>query len=349
MRNFSNILLVILLVFSATFKAKAQAVDMALLSPFVAPSPTSYPGTASISLAIVAEILDEQLSSDDLGISYATLTISLSNLQGSASILPTGAGADLFTWQYNAVQNVYIGKSKDALMPADAILPISFANLPVIAAVTTNTTGFLANLTPPGDLYTSESNDDAVRIYTSAPLPVTLVSFTAKKEGSVALLNWATTEETNSDHFEIQHSVSGKEWVNVGEVASSGDSKVLKNYSFSHVKPVHGQNLYRLKMIDRDQTFAFSRIQSVSFEGIAAADLSVYPNPSTDKLFIRDNGTVKEVVINNLNGSAVYKASSSFASGSGLIDVTNLPQGMYIVKVTRTNGLVSTSKVVVNK
>jgi len=77
--------------------------------------------------------------------------------------------------------------------------------------------------------------------------------------------------------------------------------------------------------------------------------LSVYPNPSTDRLFIRDNGTVKEVVINNLNGNAVYRASSSFAAGNGLIDVTSLPQGMYIVKVTRQNGLISTSKIVVNK
>jgi len=181
------------------------------------------------------------------------------------------------------------------------------------------------------------------------PLPVTLVSFTVKKEGQVALLNWATTEETNSDYFEIQHSVSGKEWENVGQVNSSGESKVLKKYSFNHANPVHGQNLYRLKMIDKDQTFAYSRIQSVSFEGIAAADLSVYPNPSTDKLFVRDNGTVKEVVINNLNGNAVYHAPASFSAGNGQIDLTGLPQGMYIVKVTRKNGLVSTSKVVVSK
>lgn len=181
------------------------------------------------------------------------------------------------------------------------------------------------------------------------PLPVTLVSFTAKKEGSITLLNWATTEETNSDYFEIQHSVSGKEWEAVGQVTSSGESNVLKKYSFSHANPVHGQNLYRLKMVDRDMTFAYSRIQSVSFEGIAAADLSVYPNPSSDKLFIRDNGTVKDVVINNLNGNAVYRSSASFEAGNGLIDVTKLPQGMYIVKVTRKNGLVSTSKIVVNK
>lgn len=200
------------------------------------------------------------------------------------------------------------------------------------------------------DLNGEFSNQAAITVtVTTDPLPVTLSTFSIKKEGQIARLNWATTEETNSDYFEIQHSVSGKGWEAVGQVASSGESKVLKNYSFSHANPVHGQNLYRLKMVDRDMTFAYSRIQSVSFEGIAAADLSVYPNPSSDKLFIRDNGTVKDVVINNLNGNAVYRSSASFEAGNGLIDVTKLPQGMYIVKVTRKNGLVSTSKVVVNK
>ena len=180
------------------------------------------------------------------------------------------------------------------------------------------------------------------------PLPVKLISFSAAKEGIIATLKWATSEETNSDHFEIQHSLSGKDWEYLGKVSSHGESKTQKTYSFNHKTPVNGENLYRLKMVDKDLTFAYSSIKSVKFEGLSTADLSIYPNPTADKLMIRDFGTVKEIMVSNLSGVTVYK-SSSFANSNGGIDVTSFPQGMYIVKISRTNGVVSTSKVVVGK
>ena len=345
MKNILSILLTALLLTSIGFKARSQAIDMALLDPSVNPTDLKFPGGATLNFKIVAEIVDEPLSSDDLGISYATVTVTLSNLQGSAANLPTGAGADLFTWVYNQTDNAYIGISKDVTMTADVQYPITFINLPVVAASTTNNTGFLANLSPPGDLQASESNDDAVTFYRSSPLPVTLVSFTVQKEGQAAQLKWATTAETNSDYFEIQHSITGKQWAKIGNVASNGESSTLKNYTFSHDAPVNGENLYRLRMVDKDQTFAYSRIQSVQFDGLAK-DLTVYPNPVSDKLFLRDFKEITSIQIYDLNGKAVYQAN---ASTTGEVNISGLGSGMYIVKIGRSNGLASTQKIVVRK
>lgn len=345
MKNILSLLFTALLLTSIGFKARSQAIDMALLDPSVNPTNLAFPGAATLNFSIVAEILDEPLSSDDLGISYATVTVTLSNLQGSAANLPTGAGANLFTWVYNQTDNAYIGISKDVTMTADVQYPITFINLPVIAASTTNNTGFLANLSPPGDLLASESNDDAVTFYRSSPLPVTLVSFDVQKEGQAAKLKWATTAETNSDYFEIQHSVTGKEWAKIGNVASNGESSSLKNYTFSHSNPVNGENLYRLRMVDKDQTFAYSRIQSVKFDGITK-DLTIYPNPVTDKLYLRDFKEITNIQINDLSGHAVYQAD---ACTTGEINISGLKSGMYIVKISRANGLTSTQKIVVSK
>ncbi|MCF0056284.1 T9SS type A sorting domain-containing protein [Dyadobacter sp. CY356] len=197
----------------------------------------------------------------------------------------------------------------------------------------------------------SIANDGArCNLAAPIPLPVTLVSFTVEKNGSEnpsAVLRWSTSSETNSDHFEIERSETGKNWANIGNVLSSGESTALLSYSFKDNEPKSGENLYRLRMVDRDGTFAYSRIQSVTFDG-RDTDLSVYPNPSADKLFIRDYSTVKYVAVSNLSGVAVYK-STSFASGNGFIDLTNLSQGMYIVRISRTNGTISTHKVVVGQ
>ena len=178
-----------------------------------------------------------------------------------------------------------------------------------------------------------------------AALPVKLLSFNAVKEGKTAQLNWATTEESNSDRFEIEHSLNGKDWGRIGTVASHGESRTLKNYNFADAQPANGNNLYRLKMVDKDETYAYSRIQSLKFDGVGA-DLSIYPNPVADQLFVRDFSQVTQVVINDLNGRAVHQSGSS---ADGAISVKNLSAGMYIVRITRSNGVVSSQKIVIAK
>jgi hypothetical protein len=202
----------------------------------------------------------------------------------------------------------------------------------------------------PGSYQNAGADNPANFGIIDSTLPVTLTSFAVNKESNTAILNWVTTQETNSDHFEIQRSVTGLDWEQIGKISSHGESKTENKYAFTDKNPImggqfNGENLYRLKMIDKDATFTFSRIQSVKFEGMGA-DLSIYPNPSTDKLFIHDFNSVKEVVINNLSGNTIYK-SESFAAGNGTIDVRNLTQGTYIVKVTRKNGTISASKVLI--
>jgi hypothetical protein len=90
-------------------------------------------------------------------------------------------------------------------------------------------------------------------------LPVRLKSFDGYPEGGLVNLNWATTEETNSDYFGIEHSLNAKNWRSIGKVTALGESKKLKDYQFKHNQPVSGVNYYRLKMVDKDRTFAIQK------------------------------------------------------------------------------------------
>jgi hypothetical protein len=202
------------------------------------------------------------------------------------------------------------------------------------------TLGFQGPQTP-GNITGNDNSPSGIAV--TAAMPVTLVSFTAAREGKVAQLSWATTMETNSDRFEVEKSQNGKQWEMIGKVASNGESSVKRQYSFTDKNPFEGENLYRLKMVDKDATFAYSRIQSVKFDG-GVADLSVYPNPATDQLFIRDYGQVTRVVINDLNGRAVYQSG-----GTATISVRNLPAGMYVATISRSNGLVSSQKIIISR
>jgi hypothetical protein len=174
-------------------------------------------------------------------------------------------------------------------------------------------------------------------------LPVTLIRFDAIREGTTAQLRWATSEETNSDRFEIERSINGKSWSKIGSIKSTGESKALVNYNFVDDNPVSGENLYRLKMVDYDGTFAYSRIRSLDFEGLK--QVSVYPNPVADKFFVKDFAKASGIRIVDMQGKPVYQSSI----GRGEINVSKLTAGMHIVEITWLDGNRTAEKILIQK
>ncbi|MCE7040474.1 T9SS type A sorting domain-containing protein [Dyadobacter sp. CY312] len=175
-------------------------------------------------------------------------------------------------------------------------------------------------------------------------LPVKLTSFTAKKEGQIAQLNWATTEEVNSESFDVERSNSSKQWVKIGNVKTNGESTSLNRYYFNDQNPVDGENLYRLKMIDKDGTFAYSGIQSVTFN---KETISVYPNPvansETLSIQFKDWNNVKTVKVINAIGKVVFESAGAIIPA---IATNQLTAGIYVVQITRKDGQVVNSKFV---
>ncbi|MCE7069857.1 beta-galactosidase [Dyadobacter sp. CY327] len=165
----------------------------------------------------------------------------------------------------------------------------------------------------------------------AAPLPVNLINFNGKKEENAVSLHWQTSEETNSDHFEIQHGVDGKQWTKIGEVDAAAESKVLKSYHFVHSFPVNGKNLYRLKMVDQDDTFAYSRIISAAFEN--AEKLTLYPNPVTSgTIFLQYSGAAPTVTLTDITGRTVPITTEKTSPDQLNVKAkTRLIPGLYIL------------------
>ncbi|MCF0075686.1 T9SS type A sorting domain-containing protein [Dyadobacter sp. CY261] len=178
-------------------------------------------------------------------------------------------------------------------------------------------------------------------------LPVTLSHFTAEKSTlnenhPLALLKWRTASETNSDHFDIQRSDDGKQWIEIGSVQASGDKASDTDYSFTDFAPLDGENLYRLKMIDQDRTFTYSRIQSLDFGSL----IVFYPNPVKGRLWIKgivgDQNGIIDVQVWDTAGRLVQETKSLPSEG---IDMTLLPTGVYTVRVVNHSGSVTVKKV----
>ncbi|MBC8047150.1 MAG: hypothetical protein H7Y00_10170, partial [Fimbriimonadaceae bacterium] len=99
-------------------------------------------------------------------------------------------------------------------------------------------------------------------------------------------LYWQTVNETNSKKFEIERSLSGIDFEFIAEVEAAGNSTAILNYYFTDDAPVFGNNYYRLKMIDADETFSYSNTINIYVKGENFNNFIIYPNPVNENLII---------------------------------------------------------------
>lgn len=175
-----------------------------------------------------------------------------------------------------------------------------------------------------------------------SPLPVRLKSFTAIKEGFATELRWITTSEENASHFDVLHSANGKVWTSLGIVVSKGNKSSETRYSFD-VSSNRANDYFRLKMVDIDDTFSFSRTLHVKGEAIASS--TIFPNPVSNRIHfdVSQIQNLKHISVQDQNGNILFQSDKLDAAG---IDATPFSKGLLIIKIIKSNGETFTSKII---
>jgi len=184
-------------------------------------------------------------------------------------------------------------------------------------------------------------------------LPVELSQFTAKvlRNGGVQL-NWRTETEVNNYGFEVERKLSSEQltvgnWENISFVEGHGNSNSPKEYEFIDDNVLSGKYAYRLKQIDNDGTFEYSKVIEVDIDAPIEYDLSQnYPNPFNPVTIINYSLPLKsqiELVVYNLLGESVIKLvneEKEAGQHSVEFDATKLSSGIYLISI-RAVGLSS--------
>ena len=183
-------------------------------------------------------------------------------------------------------------------------------------------------------------------VASSAVLPVNLSAFEVKLTGKTVQLNWTTDMEANSSRFEIERSFDGVNWTKTGTVDAKGNSAIPSNYSFNDYIKGNGNLNYRLKLIDENETFAYSPIKKVNV-GASSGQISIFPNPAVNyvKISSGDN-SAKTVLLINQNGQVIKQTRGL---GDIRVSVTDCKKGMYYVEVTDAGGKMQTSNLVISR
>ncbi|HFA50831.1 MAG TPA: T9SS type A sorting domain-containing protein, partial [Bacteroidetes bacterium] len=191
---------------------------------------------------------------------------------------------------------------------------------------------------PASDWSITYNTNDVVISYQTA-LPVELIDFKVFKEKTHILLEWRTASETNNRGFEIQSSVGSlqstvRNWKTLGFVAGQGNSAGQHDYQFLDKNPQPGINYYRLRQMDFDGRFSFSKIISVEWDGADGNGFSVFPNPvSRGVLYLEmpfQNEKEWELTLINAIGQTVRQASFQNVETSVYEwKIPDLPTGVY--------------------
>jgi hypothetical protein len=176
--------------------------------------------------------------------------------------------------------------------------------------------------------------------------PVELTSFSATTIGSTVKLSWATATEVNNYGFEILRqahtstTLSVTSWEKIGFVQGAGNSNSPKSYFYEDKNVSAGKYSYRLKQIDNDGQFEYSKAIEVDLGAPKKFELSQnYPNPFNPTTTVRFNlpeaGNVKLTLFNILGQELKTLVNEFKESGVHTInfDASELNSGIYIYKL----------------
>jgi hypothetical protein len=90
-------------------------------------------------------------------------------------------------------------------------------------------------------------------------LSLNLISFDAKWVNETAQINWKTEDEKDIDKFIIEKSYDGQKFVTVGQQDAIVNS-TSGSYTFADNSRTEANNYYRLKIVEKDGSFYYSKI-----------------------------------------------------------------------------------------
>ncbi len=173
-----------------------------------------------------------------------------------------------------------------------------------------------------------------------SPVPVELTSFSVSLINGNVMLNWNTATETNNKGFQIERKTENTQFQNLAFVDGHGTTTQSQQYSYTDYNTISGKYIYRLKQIDFDGSYSYSKIIEIDLNKPLQFTLSQnYPNPfnpSTNINFsIAKDSKVTLNIYNVLGQKVVEVLNSNLPAGVHSIkfNASNLNSGIYFYKL----------------
>lgn len=193
---------------------------------------------------------------------------------------------------------------------------------------------------------------DMVAVYSTAmTLPTRLAWFKGNAQTGAIKLAWATAQEEDNHHFDIERSADGKYFTTLGVVPAAGNSSFEQNYSYTDQQSYGGAWYYRLKLVNANgKTTMYSAIVRVE-NNRSKATLEYFPNPVQDNISVLVNDEHKGLLqlrLISMDGRVMQQKQWMKKEEliTTVMDVKQLVPGIYLLEVTIGDQLREIRKIV---
>ncbi len=189
----------------------------------------------------------------------------------------------------------------------------------------------------------------------SALIPVELSGFSAvARDGKVELI-WTTSTELNNSGFEVQRSTYNETFENLAFIPGFGTTTEPHSYSFIDQHVTNRNYKYRLKQIDFDGSFEYSK--TVEVEVVLPFKFALeqnYPNPFNPATIIKFSTPLKtnvQLKVYDLLGNEIAELINEEMDAGTYefnFDASDIPAGVYFYALS-TGELTQTKKMILLK
>lgn len=174
----------------------------------------------------------------------------------------------------------------------------------------------------------STSGDDVfAKAFSVNVLPVRWLDMSAENHNNRNIIKWSTSMEVNTAFFEVERGLNLENFESIAKVNAAGNSNGVRYYSFSDENIEYVEAYYRIKQVDKDGKFSYSKIfNSIDSEFNSYPEFSY--NDETKTLFVK--GTeVKDLILYRVNGE-IEKQFHEHSGNSFHMD--GVQKGMYLIR-----------------
>ncbi|OKL40155.1 T9SS type A sorting domain-containing protein [Pontibacter flavimaris] len=169
-----------------------------------------------------------------------------------------------------------------------------------------------------------------------APLPVELAHFKASLRSAIVELQWQTASEDQNSHFVVERSADGKAFEGIGMVAGHGTTALTTNYTFQDQVPLPGASYYRLRQVDLDGSYTYSKVVAVTRKVSLA--VNVYPTITAGELQVKSDVRLRQALVVDAMGQRLMDLQLQQATPIHTLDVSRLQSGAYVLVLLDENG-----------
>ncbi|HOZ69542.1 MAG TPA: invasin domain 3-containing protein [Chitinophagaceae bacterium] len=155
-------------------------------------------------------------------------------------------------------------------------------------------------------------------------------------------LEWITEQETMVSHFEVERSINGRDWSVILAHKNATNGDLMHTYTHTDNEYIPGVVYYRIKEVDKDGKSYYSAVLMVEADA-GFNRIIAYPNPADKLLYIGnvEKSKLSNIQLFSINGEKIKEWNQPQIS----YDVSNIPTGIYLLKVNTTDGAQQTIRI----